>query len=341
MKTKIDTWVPSLESEIQLSTELIEMALQKTPTGGNAKQFHWIWNDNQLTIEHDSKLAEHYLNPNNHASWIALGCLLESVDVAAKAQGWITESLVSENVGARVIFFRMSKKESGEQGFESLINRTTYRGKFSPSFTPKLNIEHQLGIQTKVVSASDLTKEFKNYLLQTDTYLWLQKQAMVSFFKEIRFFDYRLNPRGVRSADLGVGTFDQITLYIFSFLPWLLSILVRIPLLNRTFKAASRKNLENAHFVLITATELNPIALVRSGQEAMAAWLQLESQGYKAQPYTLASLTLVAAKTGNLPEDTMKKFRDLFLGKGRKVVKDQFNLLENENPVWLLRAGKI
>ena len=105
------------------------------------------------------------------------------------------------------------------------------------------------------------------------------------------------------------------------------------------FKQASRRSLKNAHFCLITAQDLSALGLVRAGQTAMAAWIELEAMGYSAQPSTIASLSLVAAGTGNLPADTRDFFSDLFTGAGPEVLKEQFHLATDEKPVWMLRFG--
>lgn len=99
------------------------------------------------------------------------------------------------------------------------------------------------------------------------------------------------------------------------------------------------RNLRHAHFCLITSDDLTPQGLVRAGQTALSSWLQLEAMGYSVQPYSIASLSLVAAKTGHLPLDTQKPFRKLFGQEGPEILKDQFLLETDEKPVWMLRFG--
>jgi len=341
MKYKSESWASQIALAKKFSWDLIEIAMVKAPTGGNSKPFSWQWIDQRLLIRHDLKLAEHYLNRNQHASWIALGCLLESVETAARYQGFKSQVLIMEDLGAEVTFTAIFKNEDQAMyEMESLLKRRTYRGPLQTSAAPAISQKHSKSVQVRIASAQSLSNDFKKYLISTDAYLWLQKKAMQSFFKEVRFFDPHVEPRGIRSEDLGIGMMDQMMLYFFSFVPWLLSLIIRVPVLNQNFKTASKRTLENAHFLLVTATALDSRNLVQAGQAAMAAWIELENRGYKLQPYSTASLTLVAAKTGHLHRDTLKKFVSLFGQHGPQILRDQFQLGVEENPVWILRVGK-
>jgi len=342
MKQKIESWVPQIALIKEFSRDLIERAMVKAPTGGNSKPFSWQWIDQRLLIRHDLTLAEHYLNCNQHASWMALGCLLESVETAARYQGFKSQVLVFDDLGAEITFSSAisQNEDQATLGMEGLFERRTYRGPLQASDVPVMSQKFPKGVQVRIANARFLTHDFKNYLISTDAYLWLQQKAMKSFFKEVRFFDSRVEPRGIRSEDLGVGMMDQVMLYFFSYVPWLLSLIVRVPILNHGFKVASKRNLENAHFLLVTATALDSRSLVKAGQAAMAVWIRLENQGYKLQPYSTASLTMVAAKTGHLHSDTQKKFLALFQGQGPAILRNQFQFSHPENPVWLFRVGK-
>jgi hypothetical protein len=72
----------------------------------------------------------------------------------------------------------------------------------------------------------------------------------------------------------------------------------------------------------------------------MQVWIEMEKQGYKVQPLSMASITLVDAATNSLPADTKKNFRQLFSFTGPEVLKEQFQLSAQEKPVWLLRIGR-
>ncbi|MGZ5279922.1 MAG: hypothetical protein ACXWC9_08270, partial [Pseudobdellovibrionaceae bacterium] len=100
----------NLETVLDLDRKSIEQALEKSPTGGNSKPFSWSWHGNALSIHHNQALAEHYLNPDHQASWIGLGCLLTSVELAARDQGWKIEfRICKEDVSAEIAFMPSEK----------------------------------------------------------------------------------------------------------------------------------------------------------------------------------------------------------------------------------------
>lgn len=327
-----------------VNKEMIEAALKKTPTGGNSKPFLWDWKNNTLEIRHDEKLAAHYLNRNDHTSWIALGCLLESVQIAAANQNWSTEVTIHGSANATIQFKKLMIEDKSNENYARLLKRTTYRGAFKPSEAPTVtadsNHQGEQVVQIKTLAAKDLTTAFKNLLVTADTYLWLQTKATKAFFKEVRFFEDNKEDRGIRSKDLGVGIMDQIMLFCFSFMPWMIKWVVKTPVLNLSFKKVSLQNIKNSHFVLVTSHGFDPQSLILVGRQSLKAWLNLEEQGFSVQPYSTASITLVDAATGFLPQDTLSVFKKLFSVNGPAIYQEQFKLFSSEKPVWLFRVGK-
>ena len=201
--------------DLILDRKKIEMALDKSPTGGNAKPFSWRWMGNHLLISYDAGLAEHYLNRNHQASWLALGCLIESARVAAQAQGWEMDyGLIDGVIGTLMIFKPGLLQNQPSQTAPIWLTRKTYRGRFEPSPVPKVLPDlAKAGTQVHLTASSSLTDRFCRYILKSDTYLWLQTKATASFLKEVRFFDSRIEPRGIRAADLGIGIGEQFMFY--------------------------------------------------------------------------------------------------------------------------------
>jgi hypothetical protein len=327
-----------------LDRSLIESALEKSPTGGNSKPFEWRWNGDSLHITHVETLAAHYLNRNQHTSWIALGCLLTSVEVAANAQGFEMQFLVSEQDLSAEVRFQPGMGPLHLDRLQALTTRTTYRGPLTASQKPLITVEGAASdVHVSIRAAQEISSEMKRFLTKADSYLWLQTAATRDFFREVRFGKKSEHPdgRGIRVTDLGIGKADQLMLRCFSYMPWLPSIIARIPVLNSSFRASTRRSLKNAHLLLISVDDLQPASLLKVGQESMKVWLKLEEQGYKVQPYSMASITLVDAATGFLPTDTKAGFRELFSRVGPAILRRQFNLTPEQKPAWLLRVGKI
>jgi hypothetical protein len=327
-----------------INHSLIELAMQRSPTGGNSKPFFWYWTGQVLHIRHDESLATHYLNRNHHTSWLALGCLLKSVEFAARCEGFqISYEIRKADLSTDVAFSCSPDVTSRPSDLQALLNRRTYRGPLVESEKPSLAINAETGaVRTHMVSSSEISSPMKKFLIKADSYLWLQKHATRDFFREIVFTrkEQTETDRGIRVMDLGIGKMDQLMLRFFSMMPWLPSLMVRIPVLNHSFRASTERTLKNAHLALITARSLEPLELFRTGQQAMQVWIEMEKQGYKVQPLSMASITLVDAATNSLPADTKKNFRQLFSFTGPEVLKEQFQLSAQEKPVWLLRIGR-
>lgn len=330
--------------ESKLNRELLEAAMSKSPTGGNAKPFVWQWDGETLEISVDAKFDEHYLNRNHHTTWIALGCLIESIEIAARHQSFEPSFQVNEKSPRALVSFKRLKPAQPKLGsLAHLLSRSTYRGRFQPSKAPvlaKVSNEMTPGIRVHVAAFDAVQPAFRKFLLLADTYLWRQTMATVSFLKEIRFFDHQIEKRGIRSEDLGISMADQIMLYAFSFAPWLLSTIASIPVLNFNFVRASKVSLQNSHFVLFTAVETDARSLMRIGREALSTWLRLEDLGYRIQPHSMSSITQVDAATGHLPKDTRPNFIRAFTKDGPSIMAEQFKLQPEEKVVWLFRVGR-
>ncbi len=330
------------KTAMEFRRDMIEMALQKTPTGGNCKLFDWCWiTKTELRVSPKKDRSPHYLNRNQHADWITLGCMIQSIEIAAEAQNFKCEVKISQNLCVDFTFTASTQKHTDKNKFNNLLKRRTAREKYQASPAPHISASQNAHVKLSLIAASNMQTEFKDFLLKADQYIWLQIEATKSFFKEVRFFDHRKNLPGIRSEDLGVQKADQVMLYILSFIPWMLSLIVRVPILNLSFESASRKNIAHSHFILISAKSLNSRALIEAGKQAFRAWIELEEQGYCAQPYSSASINLVDAATGHLPKDTLSSFRKLFESKAPEILKRQFNLEASDNAVWLLRVGKL
>lgn len=333
--------------------EQIEIALSHSPTGGNAKPFKWQWKKNTLCISHDQQLATHYLNRNNHTSYLALGCMVASIEVAAADMGvsWKAQ-FNEESLYTEIQFF--SSKTSNDKQLEILFpiisKRHTYRGAFksarqlsNPQFTlTNTELFQNTEVSRSFVSANQVGGSFKKYLLKAESYLWVQIKALKDFLKEIRFFSSKssLEERGIPTFELGISFMDQLMLAGLSLVPRVLSLMRQVPILNMQMLMAANKSIKNSHFCLFSSKDLSPSSLVQVGRVAMLTWLDLELQGYKVQPMSVASIPLLDAAAGHLPKDTKSDFQKLFSGKGVELVSSEFKTSKEQQPIWLFRFGE-
>lgn len=333
-----------------LDQGLIERALQKSPSGNNAKPLNWSWNEKTLLLTHDVSKAQHYLNRGDHASLIALGCALTSIEVAAQVQGFQMQARLPNFLEATWtvrIDFAPTEQKTLQSLAKRMLQRATYRKAFQPSsVSPELQQELLKMSQGEaglgLVLGNKISSDFKNYILKTETYLWAQTRAIKDFLQGVNFSKriQTADERGISSADLGINRFDQLFLSLLNLMPSLISILVRLPGMKAVFASSANKNFTDSHFLVIHLKEVDSHHIVQAGQLAMKAWLKLEAHGYRAQPMSSGSLCLLDALKGHLPADTKTEFRALFSETGPRILAEQFQLSSQEHPVWILRFGK-
>jgi hypothetical protein len=223
----------------------IDMALEISPSGGNSKPFIWNWRSATVVeILLNKAAAEHYLNRNQHTSWISLGCLIESAEIAAIDQSHSAHIKISHDLSCKISFSLAAQNLPYENKFQALLKRKTSRFEFKTSTTPQILKSVQAKIEVHLVSALIIGSEFKKFVRDTDQYIWLQRKALESFFGEVRFFDHRKSPRGIRSEDLTESIIVQCLLYFFSLIPWLSELMARTPILKLIFFKASEKNIK-------------------------------------------------------------------------------------------------
>lgn len=333
--------------------EQLEIALSHSPTGGNSKPFTWQWKNNTLCISHNEQLAAHYLNRNNHTSYLALGCIIASVEVTAAELGLSWKASFNEkSLYSEIQFFAVSgsHKDRTEILYPMISKRHTYRGAFksarqlsNPEFTlTDTELFNNEMVSRNFVSSKKVNHQFKNYLLKAESYMWVQLNALKDFLKEIRFFSSKssLEERGIPTCELDISIVDEVMLAALKVVPTVLSWMRRLPVINLQMVMAAKKTVKNSNFCLFSAKDLSASSLVQVGRVAMLTWLDLELQGYKVQPISMAVIPVLDAATGSLPQDTRPEFQKLFSETGIESMSEQFQMSQEQTPVWLFRFGE-
>lgn len=243
-----------------------------------------------------------------------------------------------------------NSSDNARELLTSIHQRSTYRGFFQPS---RLE-DWQRELLTKsakpqtsisVVSNGNVQGDFISFLKSCELYMWFQGRAFIEFLRSVRFGEKKptIDEPGLATNQLGVKAHDLFFLQILKIVPWLAQILIRIPGLNFPIVSGVKKRLKNSHYLLITSDTLESENIIAAGQSAMAAWLELERMGYKAQPMSSASITLLDAENDALPADTLPKFKKIFYTEGPEIIRKQFHLStsnQGAHIIWLLRFGK-
>lgn len=314
--------------------------LKKVPTGGNSKPFVWQWIENELYVRHDQKLAEHYLNRDNHTSKIAFGCLIESLQTVCQELRLKHQMQIEQDaLSLRFTILETSAEVTAGNQIAALLNRSTYRGLMNSKVkSAPINLDQWEGAFVNQSASQD----FLSYLKLTANYIWHQQQATIDFFKEIRFFSKVSSneKRGIPTFELCLPVKDLLALKMFSLVPKLLVHLMKLKPIEKIFFENTQRLLEGSNFVLICAPSASSSDLIQTGRRALKIWLDLENQGFHVQPLSTATIPIVDAVNNVLPADTHPAFREIYEQQGLKLLKKEFSMKESLIPVWLFRVGK-
>ncbi|HTD53152.1 MAG TPA: ThiF family adenylyltransferase, partial [Thermoanaerobaculia bacterium] len=79
---------PRAPEPSQAQIRRIVEAASRAPSGENCQPWKFHWDGEILSVLHDFSRSIHNLDCRYHASYLALGCLLESISLASSAEGW-------------------------------------------------------------------------------------------------------------------------------------------------------------------------------------------------------------------------------------------------------------
>ena len=77
--------IPGQISESQIRA--IVKAASLAPSGDNCQPWCFHWDGRELVVTHDEERDRHALNRAHHGSLVSLGCVLESIRIAALHEG--------------------------------------------------------------------------------------------------------------------------------------------------------------------------------------------------------------------------------------------------------------
>lgn len=338
----------------------LENILKFIPSGSNSKPFAIeLASSEELIVKLNTDLTRHYLNRKNHCDYINLGCAAYVVWLYLKEEKILVKSIKLKKNEKNVLCLVLKIKTTSEE-LDTDLNlfikkRKTHRTKFlNKSSTveysndlfkkfEELFPEAQFNeVNIKIKHSDLINSDFKKYLIICEEYLWNHPQATKDILSDIRFNSELSSSeeRKMPYQTFGLKSADIFFLKVMSRWPFIAKILIKLPLIKGLLTKFTVNNLENANFFLITSQNYQAINLLRSGAKAMDFWLQLEKHKYKAQPFSVASISLVDAYNGALPSNTSKRYLVFFENLAWALFRKEFFLKESEKPVWLFRFGK-
>jgi hypothetical protein len=337
----------------QESVTRVVLAAAKAPSAENNQPFTFSWDGAALAVHHDAARARHSHDPRGHASCIALGCVLESIEIAAAAEDLRAEAQVSPDPGNGGPWATVRLLDGGARhgvdgrarGLRDALearctDRRLYHGG-SPSH-PVFD-----AIQTEARSfpgvglhvGAGLPREALDYLGRADSYVWCHEDSFRDVLRWVRLSreEVAATRDGVAWNGFGLDVPETRLLRLVR-RPELRALVGPLGLGAAAKFWLERQIASSAALVLITARSPGREALVAAGRLGFRAWLQLNQVGYGVQPHASGGLLAYNVVTDSLPATARPELLDL-LRRGPEILARGFGYAGGELPVWLLRTG--
>jgi hypothetical protein len=325
----------------------IEAAALRAPSQDNCQPWSFEWRDEELLVFHDARRAASPTNAGQHFSCLSLGCLLESVRLAAGAAGldvrWqlaLADRAVDPQAAWATLSFAPGV-ESADDGLaaglaERCTDRRLYRGGdlAHPVFA-QLGQDAPDDAVCKLYLRDTSNPDLLAYLEQAEAYVWSHATTQQAFMRWIRFdADAR---DGIPWQCLGGSFLESRVLFLCRW--YTIHRLIRRGFISAAQQLLRRQIDSSAGLGCITVRIPHAEAMVEVGRLALRTWVRLNAAGFAVPPLAVAAIGVYNAHVAALPSDTLPSFRELFLG-GEATLRAAFGFGATETPVWLFRTGR-
>ena len=357
--TKLPNFVLLSLQVSTLSPEHLKSVLHlaaRAPGGDNTQPWTFSWNGNVLTILFDPARARHVLDAGLSAAKISLGCLLESIKIAATQYGF---SIEFKYTGLSEEQKQQQKQPAGEVTFisdisdnslpdplaDALPKRTTDRRPFSKGPLPVREITEiseafQPNGLAQVHCQSSISPELLDYILAAESLVTRHPSIFLQTLEWIRLSRREIERTldGMPWRGTGVRTIDYPALQFIRHFPGTFPLLARTAMTKVHLGTMKRLIESSAGLLCFSIPHQQPLALIEAGKLAMRVWLRLTQLGYGVQPLTLSSLSVFNAKIGVLDRDSIRLFGARY-AEGEKLLRRSFGISSFNTPAWMLRTG--
>ncbi len=333
--------------------KILELSMT-APSGDNTQPWEFKITPAGVTVYHIRKRGEHALNNQHHATYLALGTLIEAASIAATKMGVqveLNELMPFEGEGdiAHLTFTRAGVECDILE--EALTKRCTDRRPFVRESFPD-SIEQELfklatpfsdvGLSLQTTPSSEL----KEFLTVSDSFMWVNPEVLRDLFKWVRLSEHEINSTndGMAWQNLGLQAFEVPMFRWMRTRPefpkkfWNFGFKQKV-------QSLSLRGIENASAFALIAVDgrsLNKnyfLTIVNAGRLAMRVWLALTARGFGAQPLSLASMTAFDYAMNKAPSYAAEEFHRHYT-EGIELLKSEFSLKPGWLPLWMLRTGR-
>lgn len=281
----------------RMDTKLIEWInlAVSAPSGDNCQPWDLKFFDQKFRIEINQERAEHFLDQDQSASWISLGCLCENLHLSAKSFGFDC-TFVIESASSVVVLWEKITPEVNADLLEIIRSRHTYRGKMEEA---SLDLNEYNECYKEVPGRSlfewRVTPKISKKLIVNwswlETVLWLKTSLMRDFTKWLRGKNEKFSD-GFTFENLHIPWLDQLFLKMFKKMHGMINL---VPFFIFEIKSYLRLKflIEKSSGVLWLAGPMNDYRdYFYAGMEIQRMWLYLTKKKIRSQPLAIQSLFL-------------------------------------------------
>jgi nitroreductase len=312
-----------------------------SPSGDNCQPWTYEWNGERLVIFHDAERGEHPVNPGGVASRIALGCLLEAMDISASEHGFnIRTTLLELRNEGITPWAEVRFEPSGTDRnplLDSLLKRTTDRRPFQGGDLRADLFQKLESGAAKLHFLAKPAQEFVKFVAESEQLLTDHPHILPATMKWARLSAKHAQKTqdGLSWRNLGAKFWEVPMMpLIRDYRPFFLFARHTIAPQHRA--RVTKQLTSSAGVICVSISHKNNENIVTAGRLMMNAWLSLTQQGYGVQPLTLASMVNMCSIDGTMPlSEKWQKFHR----EGQNVLRKHLVISADSTPVWMIRAG--
>ncbi len=327
--------------------EIIVAKANLSPTPDNCQPWEFEWDGETLSVFHLADRAKHPLNPAELASIVTLGCLVESIDLAAsehKLKTICEAGPFSSGPRARWAAIRFGASKGEVETLAAILtlratDRRLYNGGTEVLAALTLPSQNTGATAHKITNVPPALLE---YILDTEQFLPDHRSVLPGIMQWVRFSlrHARESGDGLSWRNMLVRFWEVPSMMIMKALP--VAAVIFRPAIRVSHRSRTKAQLlSSAGAICVsikqTGGKIELTDLVDAGRLMLRNWLKLNEAGFGVQPLSLSTLPLVYRATGNADEFFMSR-SDLLI-KGEKILRQHFLIAEDRLPVWMIRTG--
>ncbi len=344
----------------QVIRKIVEKALT-APSGDNCQPWSFEWDGRSLRIFHFELRARHSMNRKNHASMLAFGTLLETIKIAANGHNLtVEESLDFQSKNSNNEWARLSFKSTGKSTGKVKVSKAGENNPYDPLFDVlslrstdrrlfeggDLNVPVFQEIRALASLQSNVgihiqgsqRPEFLNYVANSEKYLWKNKNIVKDLTQWLRLTAKEATlADGMSWKNLAVTLADSMMLRLLRCFPGMARVLWSFGLGQKMKSLAKSSIKSSAGLICVTIRNTDEKSFCEAGRLAYRTWLMLNADGYGVQPMSFVSSTIADMLSGAFDQASSEE-KEHFQ-KGLAIIRENFNLKDDEIPVWMFRTG--